>query len=123
MPDFAKLTPEQVAREGKPSFAAGNIKRFLYGEGDRYIVDVRVVDKDREVIATVFDRIENKTVWPPPRRKPGGPKNVRRIAWKDGVRTTGTIRITADDLAELLRRRDELEREGYLDFPLWVERL
>lgn len=122
MPDFSKLTPEQVAREGKPSFAAGNIKRFLYGDGDRYIVDVRV-DSDREVIATVFDRSENKTVWPPPRRKPGGPTSVRRIAWKEGGRTTGTIRITADDLAELLRRRDELEREGYLDFPIWVERL
>jgi hypothetical protein len=122
MPDFSQLTPEQVARDGKPSFAAGNIKRFLYGEGDRYIVDIRV-DTDREVISTIFDRIDNKTVWPAPRRKPGGPTSVRRLAWTEGGRTAGTIRITAEDLAELLRRRDELDREGYVDLPIRVERL
>lgn len=121
-PDFSELTPADIERDGKPSFAAGNIKRFLFGEDDRYIVDIRV-DTDRPVISTVFDRIENRNVWPAPRRKPGGPTMVRRLAWMPGARTAGTIRITVDDFAELLKRRDELEKDGHIDIAIRVERL
>lgn len=119
--DWKNLRPDEIRATGVPAFGAGDLKRYYYGPENRFLVDIRK-EGDREVVERAFDVLENRTVWPPPKRADDRRPAVRRIEWQGGAkRGAGTIRL---DHADLERLREALGRAeaGHVDLPLRWER-